>query len=378
MKVPYGYYVFLGNGDYHKPENINGNWTSTWKLKEWKDFLQGIVKLNANTLMIYLNGHYLPYQSAAFPELVQTDHPNVQKEFLSQVLMLAKSYGINLIAVFTTTGHTGKYLENNSELGIKIRSHNINLEKLLCPFPEHIKKIKNKKQKGSAQVGFGILCHNNPLSQAYAFKLIKEGLTTYNQFDGIALHPPEAIYACFCDYCCQIFQNKYNKDLLMTSDDEAREFYLESYLDFQAVLENEIRSCTSKQLYTFTVPWLFESSFEKIANKIPKDTILIDWDYNLNLSRIYHLKIRLTRYQKFGHHVWFMPTAGFGINQNQNIQKQLNKVKKQIRFAIDANVEGIVHFVGPYFSMELKETNYSEEKLAKPSPHETIRLGWGR
>ncbi len=57
-----GYYIFLGNGDYHQPENLTLNWTSRWGLNEWKNFIEKIAKLHANTLMIYLNGHYLPYR----------------------------------------------------------------------------------------------------------------------------------------------------------------------------------------------------------------------------------------------------------------------------------------------------------------------------
>lgn len=359
MPMSYGYYVFLGNGDYHPPKKISANWISTWKLKEWDFFLQRLVKLNANTLMIYLNGHYLPYQSEVFPELVAVNHPNAQNEFFSEVLNLTKKYNLKTILVFTTTGHAGKYSEAHPELQIKIRRSNTDLEKLLCPFPEHVRAIKNKKQDGNAQIGFGILCHNQPLSQEYVFKLIKECLTFYSQADGIALHPPESIYPCFCDHCCKLFHAKYKNNLLNTSEDEARDFYLESYLEFQAVLENEIRSVISRQLYTFTVPWLFEPSFEKIALKISKDTILIDWDYNLSLPRIHDLKSRLTRYQKFGHQLYFMPTAGFGINPENPISEQLDNIHKQIDFAIDANVTGIIHFIGPSLSMELEKTNYT-------------------
>jgi len=367
MNIRYGYYVFLGNGDYHKPTSLDDSWTSTWKLAQWESFLQQMQSVNANTLMIYLNGHYLPYQSAAFPELVQKDHPNVQNEFFSQLLPIAKSHGINLIAVFTTTGHSGKYLENHTELGIKVRSNIVDLDKLLSPFPDNIRKKKNIAQNGNAQVGAGILCHNNPKSQEYAIKLIKEGISTYNQFDGIALHPPESIYSCFCNHCCQLFNAKYNKDFLTVSDDEARYFYLESYLDFQTILENEIKSRVEKQLYTFTVPWLFEPSFEKIAEKISKDTILIDWDYNLSLSRISQLKDRLTRYQKYGHRVWFMPTAGFGINQEKDMYEEFNNLQTQIKFAIDSNADGIIHFVGPRYLIDLKKTKYVADKNPQPS-----------
>lgn len=228
----YGYYVFLGIGDYHQPKILNENWISTWGLEEWRIFLENLVRLKANTLMIYLNGHSLPYKSRSFPELVEYSHPNVKNEFFSEVLSLAKSYGLNTIMVLSTTGHSARYLENNPGLSIQIRSHNINLDELLSPFPDHIRKTKNLVQSGNAQVGLGTLCHNNKNAQEYAVNLIKECLSIYPQVNGVALHPPESIYPCFCEQCCKLFKTKHEKDMLDVNDEIAREFYLESYLDF--------------------------------------------------------------------------------------------------------------------------------------------------
>lgn len=111
------------------------------------------------------------------------------------------------------------------------------------------------------------------------------------------------------------------------------------------------------QLYTFTVPWLFEQSFENIVNHISKDTIIIDWDYNPNTPRINQLNKRLLDYQLYDHHVWFMPTAGFGFDKNHETQNEINKVKKQMEIAVDSNVSGIIHFVGPTIAMDLSKTN---------------------
>ena len=365
MKNAYGYYIFLGSGDYHKPKELNSNWTSTWKFEEWDSFLKDIVKLQANTLMVYMNGHFLPYQSKLYPELIEKSHPNVESEFFSKVLTLAKSYGLKIILVFTTTGHAGKYLENHPEVGIQTRSSFVDLEMLLSPFPQEIRKAKNQKQQGNAQVGFGILCHNHPEARQYAFNLIKEALKLYDDYEGIALHPPESIYPCYCTYCAELFQLKYKKDLLKASQELARDFYVESYFNFQTNLENEIKSLKSKQLYTFTIPWLFEPSFEKIAARLSKDTILIEWDYNLSTTRVDQLKNRLTRYQKLGHHLWFMPTAGFGINQKHEFQEQLVKVQQQINLALEAKVEGIIHFVGPCITLTLEKTNF--ESVSAPA-----------
>lgn len=358
--LQYGYYVFLGMGDYHRPTVLNGRWISTWGFDEWRIFLDNLVQLKANTLMVYLNGHLLPYKSHCYPELVEFTHPNVKNEFFSRVLSLAKSYGLNVIIVLSTTGHSAKYLENNPDLAIKIRSGDLDLDKLMSPFPDHIRKTKNVAQSGNAQVGLGVLCHNNLRVQEYAINLIKECLSTYPQVNGVVLHPPESIYSCFCERCCELFKLKYEKDMFKVADAVARGFYLESYFNFQKnYLEKEIKYLLPQiQLYIFTIPWLFEQSFEKIVNYISKDTIIIDWDYNLNASRISQLNIRLLDYQMYGHRVWFMPTAGFGFDKAYEIQGQINRVKKQMEIAVDSNVSGIIHFVGPSLEMDLKKTNF--------------------
>ena len=325
---------------------------------EWHNFLKKIVDLNANTLMVYINGHYLPYQSKAFPELVQHDHPNVKNEFFSEVIKLAKNYGIRIILVFTTTGHAGKFLETNSELKTKTNQISINLEEYLLPFPRHIRKRKSQFNKGNAQVGFGILCHNHPIAQQFVSKLIQEGLDLYPDVDGIALHPPESIFPCYCEFCCHVAKTAYTENLLQLSEQKVRNFYLSSYLDFQnTIIENDLLKL-KKSLYLFTVPWLFEPEFEKIVGKIHKNMALIEWDYNLELPRIEQLKERLLRYQKYGHAVWFMPTAGFGINSEEDLETQYDRIQQQIKIAINANVDGVIHFVGPNCSHDFTKTNY--------------------
>ncbi len=112
------------------------------------------------------------------------------------------------------------------------------------------------------------------------------------------------------------------------------------------------------QLYTFTIPWLFEPSFEKIAMRIAKDTTIIDWDYNLNLERINQLKQRITRYQKFNHTLWFMPTAGFGFDDSYPIQYQIDKLQKQMVEAVDSGIGGMIQFIGPRLVCALEKTSF--------------------
>ena len=95
VKIPhnfqYGYYVFLGIGDYHQPAVLNSNWIATWGIDEWKIFLKNLTQLKATTLMVYLMGHFLPYKSDCYPEIVASDHPNVKNEFFSKIFSLATS-----------------------------------------------------------------------------------------------------------------------------------------------------------------------------------------------------------------------------------------------------------------------------------------------
>lgn len=359
----YGYYIFLGTGDYHQPKVLSKEWTSTWGLNEWKIFLESIVELKANTLMVYLSGHSLPYKSYCYPELVDYDHPNVKNEFFTKVLSLAKNFGLYIIIVLSTTGHSAKFLEHHPNLSIKIRPGRVNLNKLLSPFPSHIRYKKNLAQEGSAQIGLGIICHNKASVKEHVINIIRECLNLYPQIDGVALHPPESIYPCFCQNCSSLFKKKYEIDMLRITDDVARQFYLDSYLEFQNnYLEKDIKSFLPHvQIYTFTIPWLFELSFGKSIQKISNETVIIDWDYNLSRSRINKLHRRLINYGKYDHQIWFMPTAGFGLDKTKKIQHQINNVRKQIKIAIDSDVSGIIHFIGPYLNLDLKKTNFYVE-----------------
>lgn len=42
------YYVFLGNGDYHKPTKYDSKWVHRWTLGEWRWFIDHLVGLESN------------------------------------------------------------------------------------------------------------------------------------------------------------------------------------------------------------------------------------------------------------------------------------------------------------------------------------------
>ena len=338
MKI--GYYIFFGYGDYHPSSSKN------------------LIELDVNTLMIYLNGHKLPYKSKKYPEIIDANHPNCQEEFLKDLLIYLKKREIEVIAVITTTGHAGKFSDLNPESAIEIANPNSNVENTLISFPEHLKKGKLIKKEGAAQLGYGVLCHNRSSTQKYAENIIVELISIYGEyFDGIALHPPESAYPCSCLECKKLFLMKYDKGL--PEFDEAREFFITTYLSFQnTVLFPLIQKIKPDcKLYTFTIPWMFESSFKLISPLISKEIIIIDWDYNLDLNRISTLGKRLTEYISAGNKIWFMPTAGFSFNKDDSIEKQITLVHEQIEIAESNGVSGIIHFLGPKNSDYIVETS---------------------
>ena len=152
------------------------------------------------------------------------------------------------------------------------------MEDTLISFPEHLRKGKLSKKDGAAQIGYGVLCHNKESSRKYAVNVISELIYLYgNYFDAIALHPPEAAYPCNCQKCETLFYTQAKKSLKSIGFESSRQFFIKSYLEFQ----NEVlfpliqRSLPGCQPITFTIPWLFERSFDVIAPLISKETVII-------------------------------------------------------------------------------------------------------
>lgn len=355
-----GYYIFFGYGDYHPSSSNSKIWVNAWDVERWKQFIDELVELDVNTLMIYLNGHTLPYQSKKYPSLVDYKHPNCQKEFLTELLSYIKGKNIDLIGVITTTGHAGKFAELNPETVIEISNQDTAIEKTLISFPDHLKKDKLAKKEGAAQLGYGVLCHNKLSAQKYTEDIISEIISMYGDFfDGIALHPPESAYPCECSLCQERFSKEYGEGVTKVDVEKMRQFFITSYLAVQnerffPLIRNQLSKC---KLLLFTIPWLFESSFNLISPLINKDTVIIDWDYNLDSERIKTLRTRLDKYMSLGNEVWFMPTAGFSFNSDSSIDEQVSSVHEQIEIAENVGVKGVVHFLGPKTSDYIFETS---------------------
>ncbi|MBC7188439.1 MAG: hypothetical protein H5U38_15545 [Calditrichaeota bacterium] len=340
----YGYYLFLGLGDFDVPPVLGPEWTSTWDLRTWQERLDRLVSLGTNTLFVYLMGHALPYASARFPECVDVRHPNAKAEFFQQVVNWCVDRGIFLVAVFSTTGHAEGYTSRHPELAICDR-------------------------EGHPQVQSGIMCHHKEGARRYCLGVIEECLTRYRGFAGVILHPPEFWRPCFCDACQEEFRAAHGKSLLSATDQEAKRFFMATSLRFQrSALETSIRRYVPEvRLFTFPIPWVFEQEFEQIAKEIDLHTVIVDWDYDLREERIQRLPARLWREQQFGHEVWFMPTSGFAFSKERSASEQAELVLKQVEAALAVGIRDIVYFMGPTWWPTVEETSYYLCKTRGPN-----------
>lgn len=357
MKI--GYYIFYGSGDYHKPINDDLNWVYNWNFKEWKQFIDSIIKLKADTIMIYLNGHNLQYESVEFPDLI--DSTSCKKGLLLKICKYIKHKGLKLVAVFTTTGHAGGYVNKHPDLKIQISDDQPDIEQTLVSFPEHLRKGKLQKKDGAAQLGFGVLCHHKEGSKSYALAVATELITLYGSFfDAITLHPPESASPCVCSLCCDIYKKETGLNLKEETFQNKCSFFINSYLKFQnniliPSIQERLPDCEMMQ---FTIPWFFEINFNDLLSYIPTYITLIEWDYNLEEARINGLSLRLKKYIDIGYKVIFMPTAGFSINSESKVENQIKSIHRQIHIAEESGCVGITHFIGPRISEYMEKTSH--------------------
>lgn len=359
----YGYYVFLGLGDFAQLERLSpqqetlaapspftSEWTSTWDLFVWREKIEHWLRLGTNTLFVYLMGHRLPYRSEKFRDCVEAEHPYVRNDFFQDVVDSALEKNIQLVAVFSTTGHAKCFTALHPHLAIHDRN-------------------------GIPQPDTGILCHHKEEGRDYPLQVIRECLTRYHGFTGVILHPPEFHYPCFCEDCQEECRQVYGKELLSASNEEAQRFFMESNLHFQrTVLEAEIRlRLPDAELLTFTIPWVFEPHFERIAKQLDPNTIIVDWDYDLSEERAKMLQARLNRYKQFGNKVWFMPTSGYAFSRDGSREQQEQAVLRQIQLVLDAGVTDIIYFTGPAWWQTVEGTSWylrtrlpSQDSLSLP------------
>lgn len=354
-----GYYIFLGKGDHHAPLQLDANWACTWDLAAWKAFVLKLVDDEVDTLLMYMNGHALPYESRCFPFLVDRRHPNVQQPFLLDLFAFIKAQGIKIVAVLSTTGHLGQGARFFHEVCIENTALEGPSEHDLVAFPAHLREGKTKQKAGAAQLGYGVLCHHKTATGEFVVALLSEIAELYGAFfDGVALHPPETLNFCACSHCKALFFTQHGYALTEATPLQKRTFFTTSYLSFQSrtlvpLLEALLPEA---QLYMFTIPWLFEEVFDAVGPLIPKTMALIEWDYNLSEDRIAGLSHRLQMYQSQGHSVWFMPAAGTFFNVSEAIEQQVAATHAQVARASREGVQGIAYFLGPKVSPHLELT----------------------
>lgn len=343
MRQPnhYGYYIFLGLGDFPDRFPRDPEWTRTWDEDAWLRFIDELADMGCNTLLVYLMGHRLPYASEAFPECVETGNPNVQRDFFQNVLDRARDAGMETVAVFTSTGHAQGFAGMRPELAIRDRDG--------APHPEH-----------------GIVCHHREQAQQYPLTVVRECLGRYGGFSGVVVHPPEFGMPCYCDACRGVFRRQTGGELRDAPDKQAQGFFMESNLAWQRrCLEPEIRArLPQARFLTFTVPWVFEQHFEEFAPHIDRDTAIVDWDYELQPERMAQIPARMTRYRQFGHDVWFMPTSGYNFDRREPMEPQAERVLEQIDIALGAGITDVVYFMGPVRWPGFKATSWRLNRQA--------------
>jgi hypothetical protein len=153
---------------------------------------------------------------------------------------------------------------------------------------------------------------------------------------------------------------RYGRSLLAATDQEAKRFFMSSYLHFQrTVLERVVRRhLPTARLLTFTIPWIFEAEFEQVVGEIDQGTVIVDWDYNLSEERLRLLPSRLQRYQERGYEVWFMPTSGYAFTAEQSPREQAHRVLRQVEVARAAGARGIIYFMGPRWWPTVAQTSW--------------------
>ncbi|MBI4024380.1 MAG: beta-galactosidase [Verrucomicrobia bacterium] len=335
-RLMYGYYLFLGRGDYHLafgPEVIDHppqTWTSTWDASDWRrriDFL--VDRLDADTLAILMNGFLLPYPSQRFPEVREKDHPNVQCEFLQEILDHARGRGLSLIATFCTTGHAMGYAKAHPECAVVAATG-----------------LKQRFVDADGRHAFN-LCHHHLVARAYAIGVVEEVLTRYRGFSGVLFHPPEHFVSCRCRVCEQAFHVASKKSFAEASDRGIDAFYWATCMAFQGELVQRARTLLpSARMLTFDVPGPFDEHFDVIAPQISPMTAIVHWDYSSYRPEQYaSLKECLRFFQTAGHRLIFTPTSSYNLATED--PEYGDKVVKQIDMVLNAGIQDVLYYHGP-------------------------------
>lgn len=362
----YGYYLFLGRGDWGTSRDqtldptFGGNvatkllgdwgthrtgtdltaapeWSSAWDLATWKRHLDFLVdRLGADTLCLLMNGYELPYPSRRFPEAVELDHANVREDFLQQVLDYARSRGVALYAQFCTTGHAVSYARAHPEFAV------VNPDG--TPHPCN-------------------LCHHHPGGRDYAVGVAEEVLSRYHGFSGVSFHPPENATPCHCAYCQTAFTKATGGDFGSATPQAISDFYWGSCMRFQRDMERVAQALLPRaQLVSITIPGRFEQDFAVIGPEIPRETLILHWDYWSYGPRIPEVVKSLKLFRSQGHRVGFIPTAGWSLDKC--LPDYGPPVVEQLAAVYAAGVTDLLYFVGAiWHEPSLLATSWKRRRL---------------
>jgi hypothetical protein len=363
----YGYYVFVGRGDWGSSRlgtmdpTFGGNvatsilgdwgrhrrgtslaeapgWSSAWSPVVWRRHIDFLVdRLGADTLALLMNGYELPYSSARFPQAVERDHANVRDEFLQGVLDHARARGLALAAQFCTTGHAETYAALHPEcttVAADGRRHPTNL------------------------------CHHHPLGRAYAEGVAEEVLRRYRGFSGVSFHPPENAVPCCCACCRAAFETETGRPFEGADPKDVSDFYWASCLAFQRRLEELATSIVpGVRIFSVTIPGRFEQDFDVVAGEIPQNTTFLHWDYWSFGERVPELLRSLRLFGSRGHRVVFVPSSGWSLDRCGPDYGAC--VVEQIEAARRIGVRDVIYFVGAiWHEPSLLATSW---KLQRPS-----------
>ncbi|MHB8278434.1 MAG: hypothetical protein ACYDIA_12380 [Candidatus Humimicrobiaceae bacterium] len=171
-----------------------------WGYKEWKDFLEFCSDYKINQLNMCMYG-YWPFEFMEYPETIFKDfkmevinresnnwievkytHPNLKKEFLSELIRYAHFLGIDIYAYIGLNSYNGGYSNVNKEKRMKL--------------PAGSRFIND----------FDTLCLSDESTINYLEKSI--GRITNLGFDGIIFEESEeSFWYCSCESCKEKFVN---------------------------------------------------------------------------------------------------------------------------------------------------------------------------
>jgi hypothetical protein len=341
--VDYAYYLFLGRGDYmlssvpldridpqwRKPFTVSTNaadWSFTWDLPAWQEKLRFLHGLGARRIYMIMNSFELPYPSEAYPELVEHDHVNVQREFFQDLLDYAQTLGMQIIAAFSTTGHCDRAIE---------------------VFPHLAGRHADGKPWQCA------ICHNNPQAKHYVQTVMREVLTRYKGFSGVYMHPPEVSEYCWCEHCQKAFRQQTGQELTAQDEKKRMTWFWQTAFKFIDELSGLAKSFDPQfELSICTLGATWEPIYPEIRRLLARDVKLLHWDYGaFNAAAEERIGRRLALFQSGGHEVGFITSVRFAM-AGLNMDELRDHTARKVAFVRSRGVREIVYFVGPVWFPE--------------------------